>query len=569
MFGIRRFSKILRVPSSIGSTVPLLPFNRRGHSTAYYNSIISDGHVVRSPFPDVKIPQTSLFSHVFDGFEKFGREIALIDALKDRKITYNELSDKTCRVSSGLRRLGFNKGDVILICAPNCTEYPIIFFATIAAGGIVSTCNPTYTANEISYQSRNSSAKFVATTPELLPTVMEAIKDSPVEKVIVIDKGNSTDEQMVSISSLAEDTGSLFEVAEVDCKNDVAVLPYSSGTTGLPKGVMLSHYNVVSNICQLKHPELTGWSPEDTILGLLPFFHIYGMVIVMFSGLYQGAKIAILPKFEPESFLSSIQKYRVTMTHLVPPAILFLSKHPLVEKYDLSSVKDVMSGAAPLGGEVVKDACSRTGIKLIRQGYGLTETSPVLHGMPSGMGMQKPSSIGNPLPNLDVKVLDVMTGEALGPNKEGEIVTKGPNIMLGYLNHPEATRGCITDDGWFYTGDVGYYDNDGHFYITDRLKELIKVKGFQVAPAELEALLQSHPQIADAGVIGVPNERLGEAPKAFVVVHSNTSLTEGEVTEYVRKNVAEHKWLVGGVQFVEAIPKSASGKILRKNLKSY
>lgn len=568
MYAIKRCTSLFNPKAATRSPVVLPSLFKRQNS---YKGIISEDYIVRSPYPEVDIPQTNLFSHVYGNFSKFSRRTALIDAVKDQEITYEELNDKTSRASSALRRMGFGKGEVLMICSPNTSNYAVMFFAAMAAGGVVSTCNPTYTPNELSYQIMNSGTKIVATVPELLPTVKEAIKGlSTVEKIIVMDESvNVKEDGMVSMSTLVEDGGSLFEVAKVDSKSDIAVLPYSSGTTGLPKGVMLSHYNVVANICQMQHPELAKWSTEDVVLSLLPFFHIYGMVVILFNALQQGAMQVLLPKFEPESFLSTIQKYKVTIANLVPPLILFLSKHPLVDKYNVSSIKTITSGAAPLGGDLVKEVQSRTGIEVVRQGYGLTETSPVSHMMPISLGMQKPSSIGPTLPNQLAKVVDIDTGGALGPNREGEIVLAGPNIMLGYLNLPEATKDSITNDGWFHTGDIGCYDDDGHFYITDRLKELIKVKGLQVAPAELEALLQSHPQIADAAVIGVPDERLGEAPKGYVVRREGGGdLTEEEVMEYVKENLAEHKWLVGGVEFVEAVPKSASGKILRRNLRN-
>ena len=531
---------------------------------------ISQDRVVRCPYPDVPIPETNVFSHVFGNFDKFvGSSPALVDGLSGVEVSYNEMLDLTSRTSSGLRRLGLQKGDVVTLCSPNSIDYGITFFATMAAGGVVSTCNPTYTANELSYQINNSGSNFVVTTPSLLPTVQEAIGNLDVKKVLIInedDNSNRETDNIMSLKVLKEDTGSLFNEEKVNAKEDLAVLPYSSGTTGLPKGVMLSHYNIVANLTQITHPEIMYLHQGEPNLGILPFFHIYGMVVILFHSLSSGGKCVVLPKFEPESFLSTLQKYRISTANLVPPIILFLAKHPLVEKYDLTSIRSVFSGAAPLGADVLKEARERTGIQIIRQGYGLTETSPVTHSTLLSVGMNYPASIGVPIQNQSVKIVDLSTGQSLGPQEEGEVCIAGPNIMKGYLNLPDATSKCITDDGWFHTGDIGYYDNNGFFYITDRLKELIKVKGLQVAPAELEGVLQHHPKIADAAVIGVPHERLGEAPRAFVV-RRDDSLSEADVMSFVKERLSEHKWLSGGVEFIKEVPKSASGKILRRNLK--
>ena len=491
----------------------------------------------------------------------------MVDGLSERECSFAEMRDSTAKLSSGLRRMGLQKGDIIALCSPNSIDYPNMFLATLAGGGIVSTCNPGFTAGELNYQFKNSRAKYVATIPALMSTVNQAIKNTGVEKIIIMgSEDQKSFSDFISFQTLLKDSGSLFEVEPVNCKEDIAVLPYSSGTTGLPKGVMLTHNNIVANCCQLNHPGVLGLSNGETILSILPFYHIYGMVVVLLESLFKGAKQIVLPKFEPTSFLSAIQNHRVESASLVPPLILFLSKHEDVTKYDLSSLQSIMSGAAPLGSKVVLNACSRTGVSIIRQAYGLTETSPVTHIKPLGMGMEKPQSIGLPLPNELCRVVSVDTGEPLGPNQEGEVVIFGPNVMKGYLGKPEETAKCIDAEGWFHTGDIGYFDSDGHFYITDRLKELIKVKGLQVAPAELEALLLHHPEIMDAAVIGVPNERMGEVPKAFVV-RRTPHLKERDVQKYVEENLSEHKWLAGGVEFIEEIPKSPSGKILRRYFK--
>ena len=524
-------------------------------------------NVVRSPFPDVLIPKINLYDYIFQNSASLAQKIAIVKGETGREYSFLEIEETTRKVSSALNRSGLQKGDVVALATSNCPEYPIMFLATLASGGVVTTCNPAYTDEELTYQFTNSSPKFVVTVPSVLPTVQKAAEKSGAEKIIVLNDTEQRGSSFISYRSLVEDSGSRFNLAPVDAKNDIAVLPYSSGTTGLPKGVMLTHYNIIANLCQMQHPELFDFRQDGTcLLGLLPFFHIYGMVVTLLSSLYCGSKMVNLSKFDGDMFLSAIQNYRINIAHVVPPVVLFLAKHPSVDKYDTSSIDMIMSGAAPLGGEIVKAARDRLGCRLVRQGYGLTECSPVTHIVPEILGMTKPDSVGIPICNMEVKVIATESGENLTVGQEGEVLVRGPNVMKGYLNLPDATKASITEDGWFRTGDIGYFDEEGCFYITDRLKELIKVKGLQVAPAELEALLQNHPKIADAAVIGIPNERLGEAPKAFVVKKDPT-VTEDEIVNYVAGKVAKHKHLVGGVEFIDVVPKSPSGKILRRMLR--
>lgn len=534
--------------------------------------VIGSDFVVRSPLPDIKLPTQDIYTMITENFPKHGTKIALIDGTSGREYSYNELNESICKFSSGLRRLGFARGNVLGIVAPNCPEYAVVYLGTLATGGVVTTCNPTYTADELAYQFRNSNTKIVATVSAILPTIQEAASKVGIDKIIVLDAPASSirgdgSGQLVSYGALVADSGSLFDPVRTD-PDDVMVLPYSSGTTGFPKGVMLTNSSVAANILQMIHKELFVLDEDNArLVGVLPFFHIYGMAVVLLSSLYAGTQIVTLPKFEPESFLSTIEKHRINIAHVVPPLVVFLAKHPLVEKYDITSIQDLMTGAAPLGGDIVKATSARTKCKLIRQGYGLTETSPVTHMMPRSLGMEAPSSVGHCIRNVRVKVVDAESGRGLGPQEEGELWIQGPNVMKGYLNNTEATENCLTQDGWFKSGDLGYYDEKGLFYITDRLKELIKVKGLQVAPAELEALLLTHPHITDAAVIGVPNERLGEAPRAFVVKKGDAELAESDVQEFVAAKVAKHKHLAGGVSFIDTVPKSASGKILRRVLR--
>ena len=298
------------------------------------------------------------------------------------------------------------------------------------------------------------------------------------------------------------------------------------------------------------------------MLGMLPFFHIYGMVVIMNLALHAGATVVTMARFEIEQFLEVLQKYRVTFAPIVPPVVLALAKHPLVENYKLTSLRILFSGAAPLRANVAAAAGARLGCKVF-QGYGLTETSPVTHGMRVGSHANKPASIGPPVPNTEVRVVNVETGADCGPNEEGEIWVRGPQVMKGYLNQPEATAATIDRDGWLHTGDIGYADDDGSFFIVDRLKELIKYKGMQIAPAELEAVLLGHPGIADAAVIPLADDEAGQVPKAFVVPRGD--ITPADIMTYVAERVAPYKKL-RSVEMIDQIPKSPSGKILRRVL---
>ncbi len=366
-------------------------------------------------------------------------------------------------------------------------------------------------------------------------------------------------EGATAFASLLESNGDVPAV-EIDPRNDLVVLPYSSGTTGLPKGVMLTHQNLVANICQMEG--LDYFTEKDTLIAVLPLFHIYGLVVILNMGLSTGATIVTMPRFELEHFLRALQDYGVTMAHIVPPIVLALSKNPAVDSYDLSKLQSIFCGAAPLGAALTQAFTDRIKCN-VRQGYGMTETSPVTHSSPSDPRQVKFGSVGVCAPNTECKVVDLQTGAPLGPNKEGEICVRGPQVMKGYLNQPEATAHTIDSEGWLHTGDVGYADQDGHFFIVDRAKELIKYKGFQVAPAELEAILLTHPAILDAAVIPSADQEAGEVPKAFVVLRSEA--TSQEILDFVTARVAPFK-KIRHIEFTDTIPKSASGKILRRVL---
>ena len=512
--------------------------------------------IIKSPYPDVDIPEIALPAFVLRKAAERGDKPAIIDAPTGRVITYSELVDSIRRVAVNLSQRGFKKGDVFGILSPNVPEYAIAFYAIASLGGIVTTINPVYTDREIEHQLKDSGARFLVTLPGCLEKVTGAARAANVEEVFVFGEG----EGATPFASLQVDTDLPLPEVEINAQEDLVALPYSSGTTGLPKGVMLTHHNLVSNLRQMDG--LDYFSDNDTLICVLPLFHIYGLVVIMNMGLYTGSTIVMLPRFELEAFLKAAQDYEITLAHLVPPVVLALSKHPIVDNYKLPKLKTIFSGAAPLGPELTRACMDRLGCAL-RQGYGMTETSPVTHSSPQKPEAVKFGSVGVAAPNTECKILDLSTGDALGPGKEGEVCVRGPQIMKGYLNNPAATSITIDPDGWLHTGDIGYADEDGHFFIVDRLKELIKYKGFQVPPAELEAVLLSHPCVADAAVIPYPDDEAGEVPKAFVVLKNQVE--PEELMGFVAERVSNYK-RIRYMEIVEQIPKSPSGKILRRLL---
>ncbi|RME46998.1 MAG: 4-coumarate--CoA ligase family protein [Chloroflexi bacterium] len=512
--------------------------------------------IFRSPYPDVSIPDVPLTPYVLQRAQALADKPALIDGPTGRTLTYGQLAGGVRLAAAGLAQRGFQKGDVFAIYLPNLPEYAVAFHAVASLGGINTTVNPLYTADELAYQLNDAGARFLLTIPQFLNQALEAAGKSKIEEVFVLGEA----EGATPFASLLQNDGQMPAV-QIDPGEDLVVLPYSSGTTGLPKGVMLTHRNLVANVCQVEGAgEYV--TQDDVVIGVLPFFHIYGMLVILNATLYQGATIVTMPRFDLEQFLQIMQDYGVTRAYLVPPIILALAKHPIVDQYDLSKLKMITSGAAPLGEDVARACAERLGC-LVLQGYGLTETSPVTHVSPEMPDRIKLAAVGPCVPNTECKIVDVATGAELGPNEEGEIWIRGPQVMKGYLNNPEATAETIDAEGWLRTGDVGYADEDGYFYIVDRVKELIKYKGFQVAPAELEALLLSHPAIADAAVIPSPDEEAGEVPKAFLVLRQE--ITAEEIMAFVAEHVAPYK-KIRRVEFVDQIPKSTAGKILRRVL---
>lgn len=511
--------------------------------------------IFRAPEADLAIPDVPLTPFLLERAVRRGDKAAFIDGPTGRVLTYAGWAEAVRGAASGFAARGLKKGDVVAIYSPNVPEYAIAFHAVSLIGGVVTTLNPLNTPGEVALQLRDCNALYLVTIGPCVEKALQAARETTVRELFVFGDA----EGATPFNALLAAGANLPSVS-IDPREDLVALPYSSGTTGLPKGVMLTHRNLVANILQAS--AVLEQSEQDTVLGVLPFFHIYGMTVIMNLGLYRGVTIVTMPRFDLEQCLGLCEKYGVTFANVVPPIVLAFAKHPLVDRFDLSRLRIVFSGAAPLSEAVAAAASARLGCRVV-QGYGLTETSPVTHGARLDGAQTTLASIGPPVPNTESKVVDVTTGAELEPGQQGEICIRGPQVMKGYLNRPDATREMIDGDGWLHTGDIGYADEDGCFFVVDRLKELIKYKGLQIAPAELEATLLAHPAVADAAVIPIPDEEAGEVPKAFVVLRSD--VPTDQIMSFVAERVAPYKRL-RVIEAIDQIPKSPSGKILRRML---
>ena len=513
--------------------------------------------IYESRHPAVAIPSQSITSFVLRHAERLADKAAIIDGPSGRTVSYGALRQQILSLAGGLRARGVGRGTTVALMSPNIPEFAVVFHAVAAVGGTVTTLNPTYRAEELAYQLRDSGATWMVTVGLFAEEARKACDEAGVAERVLIDGPSDGWEGLKGLFGAP-----LSGPVEVDADADVVALPYSSGTTGFPKGVMLTHANLVANLAQVEPVVQVG--EEEVIFAVLPFFHIYGMTVLMNYGLARGATIVSVPRFDLVQMLELTQRHGITRLFLVPPIVLALAKHPVVDGYDLSSVKQIFSGAAPLSGELSSAVTARLGCE-VAQGYGMTELSPVSHAIADGESC--PGSSGTLVPNTRARLVDPETGQDVAPGERGELWIQGPQVMKGYLANEDATRATIDPEGWLHTGDIATIDEHGHTFIVDRLKELIKVKGFQVPPAELEALLIDHADITDAAVIGIPDPEAGELPRAFVVLKAGSALDADGVKAYVAEHVATYKRL-GDVVFVDSIPKSASGKILRRELRA-
>lgn len=514
--------------------------------------------IFKSPYPDIEIPDVPVASFILEHAPQFSARPALIDGRTGRTLTYKQLVRAVDRAAASLAARGFRKGDVFAIHCLNSPEYAVAFLAVAKLGGVSTMISPLFNQTELTVQLKDSGAVYLLTNPQFAETALASARAANVREVFGLGETDGAD-GLTSFFSLLDYKGKAPSV-EIDPREDIVALPYSSGTTGWPKGVMLTHYNLVAMLRQLETADIL--RREDRAICFVPCYHLYGIHCVMNLALRVGATVVTLPQFDLEEFLRTVQDYEINILPVVPPIVLVLAQSPLVDRFDLSKLKTMHCGAAPLSVDVANSACKRLGVN-ISYGYGMTELSPLSHLTYRKANVHKPESTGYCLPNTWCKIIDVDSKIELGPSAEGEVCVRGPQVMKGYLNQPEATAGLIDSEGWLHTGDIGYADEDGALFIVDRLKELIKYKGRQVAPAELEAVLLLHPAVADAAVIPSPDEFAGEIPVAFVVLKENAS--SAEIMEFVSERVAPYK-KIRRVEFVDQIPKSPAGKILRRVL---
>jgi acyl-CoA synthetase (AMP-forming)/AMP-acid ligase II len=510
--------------------------------------------IAANPQQGPSVPEVSLPQFVLEGAAARGDRPALIDSADGGTLTYSELARSVERVAARLSARGLAKGDVFAIWCPNGIEFVVAYYGALTAGAIVTTINPLLTAHEAAHQLGQAKARWLLTTEELFAEKAgSAAADAGVEHVVTVGVAEGAE----SFAALIENSDPL--PSAVVGPDDTAILPFSSGTTGLPKGVVLTHRNLIASLCATRTVHRVG--ADDVLVGVLPLFHIYGMQVTLNLGLLAGATIVTMPRFELGAFLRLIQHYRVTRADLVPPIVLALAKSPAVDEHDLSSLRLITTAAAPLGTDLARACAARLQCR-VKQAYGMTELGGGTHFAPDE-GRDEPGSIGPALPGVECRVVDCTTGAEVRPGELGELLLRTPAAMRGYLDNPLATAATVDADGWVHTGDVVSVDRRGWFTVVDRVKELIKYNGYQVPPAELEAVLVTHPAVADVAVIAGESEEGAEVPKAFVVPRS--PVTAEELMQFVADRVAAYK-KVRLVEFVNAIPKSPSGKILRRVL---
>jgi acyl-CoA synthetase (AMP-forming)/AMP-acid ligase II len=508
---------------------------------------------------------TNLFLHdlIFDSCQRYPRKTAIIDTSANRRITYGEYGELVCTLARGLVSAGLKTGEVVAIHSPNSWEFCATYHAISLVGAVSTLLNPAYREREIRYQLENSGAAFLISDATLLTDVNLA----GLRNLRRVYTTRNRKEGTQAFSDMLQPASSALPKPEKSPNETLAALPYSSGTTGLPKGVMLSHFNLVANIFQTIAPHAADIRHEDVMLCFLPLYHIYGLNVALNPALTLGATIILMPRFNPQQLMSLIAEEAVTMMPIVPPAMNAINQAAEAGLFPRNhTLRWVKSGAAPLAPELARRFTELTGA-LVCQGYGMTEASPVTHIGYLDPERYRPDSIGQPLFQTECRVLDEV-GDDVGPGEAGELVMRGPQFMLGYWKEPQATA-AVLRDGWYWSGDIVSRDERNFFFVLDRRKEMIKYKGFPVAPAEVEALLLEHPAVRDCGVIGRPDPAAGEIPAAFIVLRDGQIACEKlkeDLCSFVAGNLTSYKQ-PREIHFVDSVPRTASGKILRRELR--
>ncbi|XP_014615752.1 PREDICTED: 4-coumarate--CoA ligase 1-like [Polistes canadensis] len=542
----------------------------------HLNEQNTHNNIVNSPCSNIHGYENVLLHEiVWQNMDKWSNKTAIECAITGKSYNYQQLRKHVDRLAMSLRKAKLLQYDTAAIILPNIPEYVIIILAAIEAGLRITTMNPMWTGTEIMKQIRDSETSAIFTNPLIYPTIKKSIENNSKIKlpiIVVNDGSGSIPSGTINLNDLMKEGIEEFSKNQktgVNPEDDIFLL-YSSGTTGLPKGVQLTHRNIVANLLQISSPEVsigisTTETTQDTVPMVLPFFHIYALVPLICNYLRIGAKLVCLPQFSIKDYIKILENYKPTLLYLVPPIIQMMVNNEQITSRHVEHVRMIISGAAPLGIDTISKFHERVSDKVqFVQGYGMTETSPVVT-----LSKTAPAnSVGFPVSNTQLRFVKYKDDESInvGPNEIGEIYVKGPQVMKGYYKNPQATQDTMDGD-WIKTGDVGKYDELGYIYIEGRSKELIKVKGFQVAPAELENIISNLDGIADVAVIGVPHDKYGEIPKAFIVPKKGVTVNPEDVKSFVAKHVSNYKQ-IGHVQFINEIPKSPAGKILRKKLQN-
>jgi len=533
----------------------------------------------------IDYPQKTLHQFLKETSTQFPDKVAI--HFLGRELTFKEVYDQSLKLANYLINIGLEKGDRVAIMLPNCPQAVISYYGVLMAGGIVVQTNPLYTERELEYQLNDSGAEILITLDLLYPKAAKMKAITPVKHLIVtgikdylpflkrllyplvqkkqqqvIVKIEEKDDEKLFSSIIDANEAREIEIS-VDPIEDVALLQYTGGTTGFPKAAMLTHHNLISNTLMASYWMYRCERGKESILGVLPFFHVYGMTAVMNLSIMEGYKMILLPRFDPETTLKTIQKQRPTLFPGAPTIYIALLNHPKLKNYDLSSIKACISGSAPLPVEVQEQFEKVTGGKLI-EGYGLTEASPVTHANFLWDGERIKGSIGVPWPDTEARIISLETGEDAKVKEIGELIVRGPQIMKGYWNKPDETE-AVLRDGWLYTGDLGYIDEHGYFYIVDRKKDMIIASGYNIYPREVEEVLYEHPKIQEAVVIGVPDAYRGETVKAFIVLKEGAECSEEELRAFMKGKLAPYK-VPKIYELRKELPKTAVGKILRRAL---
>ncbi|XP_047521268.1 4-coumarate--CoA ligase 2-like isoform X2 [Pieris napi] len=532
----------------------------------------TDSKILTSVFKDLEDSNHTINEFVWQNLDRWPDKTLTECATTGHRYTYAQTHRMSINFAASLRtKLKLRNDDTVAIILPNVPEYPCISLGILEAGCIISMMNPAYSTHDLQRYLEMIKCKAIVSSKLSYPNIAEALNSMQKKLPVILIDNDELPETTIRFSEFANDLN-----VDVDClkavkrsAKDVALMPFSSGTTGFPKAVVCTHKSVVDLNKAILDPnviyvEEATANYQSVMPGVLPFFHIFGFNLLMMSLMCVGVKLVTISQFKPEVFLETLVRHRTQHMYAVPPMIMFLAKHPAVTPAHLQSLKSVVCGAASLAKSDVEALLKKNRNIRFRQGYGLTETNG---GLVIGRNDDTNyASVGHPVGSCQIKISDLKTQEALGPGQEGEILVRGPVLMSGYYENEEANKEVFTSDGWLKTGDVGKYDENKYLYITDRLKELIKVKGFQVAPAELETIVRTHPKVLDCAIVGIKDPISGEAPKAFVVPQAKQTIDSKELLEYVNTQVVAFK-KIKEVQFVTEIPKNPAGKVLRRVIK--